>query len=79
MLKKERLILELEFYDRNNRYDVKALSHVNLICRKCGKIEDFMEALPFYSEKIEVQTRFRPIEMRFEYHGYCRTCRGKFR
>ena len=41
MLKKEGLIQELEFYDRDNRYDVNVANHINLICKKCGKIEDF--------------------------------------
>lgn len=79
MLKKERLIRELEFYDRDNRYDVNISNHINLICRNCGKIEDFTEAVLFSSETIEGQTGFRPMEMRFEYYGYCRTCRGKLR
>lgn len=76
MLKKEGLIQELEFYDRDNRYDVNVSSHINLVCRKCGKIEDFMKALPFSSEMIEKQTGFRPVGMRFEYYGYCKECRS---
>jgi len=78
-LKKEGLIGELEFYDRDNRYDVNVLNHINLICRRCGKIEDFTEALPFSSEKMEEQTGFRPVGMRFEYYGYCKGCGEKKR
>ena len=77
MLKKEGLIRELEFYDRDNRYDITVSDHINLICRKCGKIEDFTEEVPFTSEIIEGQTGFRPVGMRFEYYGYCRKCQGK--
>jgi Fur family transcriptional regulator, peroxide stress response regulator len=77
MLKKEGLIQELEFYDQDNRYDVNMSNHVNLICRRCGKIEDFAEAAPFSSEMIEAQTGFRPIGMRFEYYGYCKGCGEK--
>jgi Fur family peroxide stress response transcriptional regulator len=79
MLKKEGLIRELEFYDRNNRYDITVSDHINLICKRCGKIEDFTEAVPFSSEMIEAQTGFRPVGMRFEYYGYCKNCRGKLR
>jgi len=75
-LKKEGLIRELEFCDRDNRYDVNVLNHINLICKRCGKIEDFTEALPFSSEIIEEQTGFRPVGMRFEYYGICRNCAG---
>ena len=77
MLKKEGLIQELEFYDRDNRYDINLSDHINLICRKCGKIEDFTEAAHFSSETIEGKTGFRPVGMRFEYYGYCRKCQGK--
>ena len=77
MLKKEGLIRELEFYERDNRYDVNLLNHVNLICRRCGKIEDFTEVVPFSSEMIEAKTGFRPVGMRFEYYGYCKGCRDK--
>lgn len=77
ILKKEGLIQELEFYDRDNRYDVNVSNHVNLICRRCGKIEDFTEELPFSSEMIEEQTGFRPVGMRFEYYGFCKKCRRR--
>jgi len=74
MLKREGLIRELEFYDRENRYDVNVSNHINLICKKCGKIEDFTEAPPFSHEMIEERTGFQPLGMRFEYYGYCKVC-----
>ncbi len=77
MLKKEGLIQELEFYDRDNRYDVNLSDHINLICRKCGKIKDFTEAVHFSSETIEEKTGFRPLGMRFEYYGFCKKCRQR--
>jgi Fe2+ or Zn2+ uptake regulation protein len=77
MLKKEGLIRELEFYDRDNRYDVNLSNHINLVCQKCGKIEDFTDAVPISSEMIEEKTGFRPEGMRFEYYGYCKGCRDK--
>jgi Fe2+ or Zn2+ uptake regulation protein len=77
MLKREGLVKELEFYDKDNRYDVNVSDHVNLVCRTCGKIEDYMADTPFSSAMIEEQTGFRPVEMRFEYYGYCANCRGK--
>jgi len=76
MLKKEGLIRELEFYEKDNRYDVNVEDHINLICRRCGKIKDFTEALPFSFKMIEEQTGFRPEGTRFEYYGICRNCAG---
>ena len=74
MLKKEGLIRELEFYEKDNRYDITVSDHINLICKKCGKIEDFTEAPPFSHEMIEERTGFQPLGMRFEYYGYCKVC-----
>jgi len=77
ILKKEGLIQELEFYDRDNRYDINVSNHINLICKKCGKIEDFPGELPFSAEAVEIRTGFRPVAMRYEYYGYCKKCHRK--
>jgi Fur family transcriptional regulator, peroxide stress response regulator len=77
MLKKEGLIQELEFYDRDNRYDVNVANHVNLICKKCGKIEDLPGELPYSYTQVQQKTDFQPVAMRYEYYGYCKYCRRK--
>jgi Fe2+ or Zn2+ uptake regulation protein len=77
ILKKEGLIRELEFYDKDNRYDINISNHLNLICTKCWKIEDFMEELPVSPQALEKKTGFQPFQMRFEYYGYCKECRRK--
>jgi len=77
MLKKEGLIQELEFYDRDNRYDVNVANHINLICKKCGKIEDFPGKLPYSYTQVQQKTAFQPLAMRYEYYGYCENCRRK--
>ena len=77
MLKKEGLLRELEFYDRDNRYDVTVADHINLICKKCGKISDLPGELPFTAEAVLKKTGFQPVGMRFEYYGYCKGCRRK--
>jgi len=53
ILKKERLLQELEFYDRDNRYDINVMNHINLICKKCGKIEDFPGEMPFTYNQVQ--------------------------
>jgi len=74
MLKKHRLVKELDFYDMENRYEANTAEHLNLICIACGKIQDFTEGMPVPSRKIEQQTGFRTQEMRLEYYGYCKEC-----
>jgi len=77
LLKREGLIKEIDFYDRPNRYDSDTSEHLNLVCLKCGKIEDFNDDLPVSFKKIEEETGFMPLNLRFEYHGYCKECRQK--
>ncbi|HXX53625.1 MAG TPA: Fur family transcriptional regulator [Thermodesulfovibrionales bacterium] len=75
MMKKEGLLREIDFYDRDNRYDTNILDHINLVCTKCGRITDFMGDMPSFSKAVEKETGFKPASMRFEYYGYCKECR----
>ena len=79
LLKREGLIKELEFYDRENRYEGDITDHLNLICTRCGKIQDFHGEIPFRAKHVESKTGFRIQQMRFEYYGLCRECRSKRR
>jgi Fur family transcriptional regulator, peroxide stress response regulator len=74
---KEGLIQELEFYDRDNRYDINVSNHINLICKKCGRIEDFPGELPYSYTQVQQKADFQPVAMRYEYYGYCKECRRK--
>jgi len=77
ILKKEGLIQELEFYDRDNRYDINVSNHINLICKKCGRIEDLSGVISLSYMQIQQKTDFQPVAMRYEYYGYCKECRRK--
>jgi Fur family transcriptional regulator, peroxide stress response regulator len=77
ILKKEGLIQELEFYDQENRYDINILNHINLICKKCGRIEDLSGGISLSYMQIQQKTDFQPVAMRYEYYGYCKECRRK--
>jgi Fur family transcriptional regulator, peroxide stress response regulator len=77
MLKKEGLLRELEFYDRDNRYDVTVTDHINLICRKCGRIEDLPGGITLSYAQVQQKTDFQAVAMRYEYYGYCKDCRRK--
>jgi Fe2+ or Zn2+ uptake regulation protein len=75
LLKTQKLVKKLEFYDMDNRYEANTANHLNLICVKCGKIQDFKERLPV-SPQIEEQTGFLVLDMRLEYYGYCSEDKG---
>jgi Fur family peroxide stress response transcriptional regulator len=77
ILKKEGLIQELEFYDQDNRYDINISNHINLICKKCGRIEDLPGGITLSYAQVQQKTDFQPVAMRYEYYGYCKDCRRK--
>ncbi len=79
LFKKERVIKELDFYNMENRYEGNISDHLDLICIKCGKIENFVEKLPIPLTKIEAETGFSVDKIRFEYYGYCKECQKKRR
>ncbi len=74
MLNKEGLIRELEYYDKDNRYEINISDHINLVCTGCGKITDFTGNVLSFSNAVEKETGFKPVSMRFEYYGLCRNC-----
>lgn len=76
IMKREGLLGELEFYDKDNRYDVNISDHINLVCSVCGKITDFTGDVPAFSKAVVRETGFRPTRMRFEYYGVCEDCAG---
>ena len=75
-LKRAGLIRELEFTDLDNRYEGDVSDHLNLVCRGCGKIEDFPAASPVPPPDVEKKAGFKVEGVRLEYYGYCRKCRG---
>jgi len=80
VLKRAGLIKELEFADRDSRYEGDISHHLNLVCNGCGRIEDFKApSPPVPAENVEKSTGFRVDGIRLEYYGYCRACRMKMR
>ncbi|HEY3277074.1 MAG TPA: Fur family transcriptional regulator [Syntrophorhabdaceae bacterium] len=75
MLKKEGLIKELEFDNMDSRYEARMEDHIDLICEKCGAIENFDRDVADVPALIEAATGFRSRKMRYEYYGFCRKCR----
>ncbi|OGP81645.1 MAG: hypothetical protein A2Z08_00235 [Deltaproteobacteria bacterium RBG_16_54_11] len=77
LLKKEGLIRELEFYNMDNRYESRMTDHIDLICEKCGAIENYERDLSGIPAKIEGETGFKAYKLRYEYYGICGKCRQK--
>jgi Fur family transcriptional regulator, peroxide stress response regulator len=74
VLKRAGLIKELEFADRDSRFEGDVADHLNLVCKECGRIDDFPAASPVPADRVEKATGFKVREVRLEYYGYCRHC-----
>jgi Fur family transcriptional regulator, peroxide stress response regulator len=70
-------ILELEFREGANRYDVNIpVSHPHLVCTSCGRLEDFDVAeLDRLAERAAAATGFRVLRHRLDFYGLCPACR----
>jgi Fur family peroxide stress response transcriptional regulator len=77
LFKGEGAIKELEFYDRENRYESDVTDHLDLVCLGCGRIVNYNEPIPMLKERVEKKTGFFMDRMRYEYYGYCKNCRRK--
>ncbi|MCF2135669.1 MAG: transcriptional repressor [Candidatus Thorarchaeota archaeon] len=73
----EEIGLASEFVDGDGttHYDPETRPHINLICERCGKIEDF-EAPPLstLASDIESKTGFKITSQTFEIRGICPDC-----
>jgi len=57
-----------------NRYDGKLSDHINLICKRCGKILDCDIPTPFEPKDITRKSGFIITDTRIECHRYCHDC-----
>lgn len=77
LLKKKGMVRELDF-PTGARYDSNLEEHVNLVCVKCGRIDDMDEdSLGELQSKVAKKARYNILGGRFELYGYCSQCQGK--
>jgi Fur family transcriptional regulator, peroxide stress response regulator len=76
-LSKHGIIKMLEFDKMENRYEGNIAEHINLICKRCKKIIDYRPPFIIDTSEIAKRTRFRVIDSRLEYYGYCQECGKK--
>jgi Fur family ferric uptake transcriptional regulator len=77
LFKKDGSIKELDFYCMENRYESNVSHHLDLVCLGCGKIVDYVEQIPIPIGRVEKKTGFAVNRIRYEYYGYCKSCRKK--
>jgi Fur family peroxide stress response transcriptional regulator len=70
------LVREMGFRDGSSHYDPKTDFHINLVCDKCGKIEDFdCVSIEDIVPNLDEKAGFEAQSFNFEVRGLCSSCR----
>jgi Fur family transcriptional regulator, peroxide stress response regulator len=77
-LKNMGIVQELCFVEGSARYDANIDKHINIVCMRCGRIEDINEqSLSILESKVTERSRYQVFGRRFELYGYCNNCKNK--
>jgi Fur family peroxide stress response transcriptional regulator len=69
------MLQELGFSDRISRYEPNTSPHINIICKKCGKIQDYeADSVRKLWTQVVRELGFKPIAQRLDIYRYCKQC-----
>jgi Fur family peroxide stress response transcriptional regulator len=72
------LVQELDLPGSQARFDSYVEPHINLVCMRCGKIQDFKDnAAREMVDRAAAKAEFTRTGQRLDIYGLCKTCRGK--
>jgi len=75
ILKESELVQELNFPQGQTRYDSYLEPHINLVCVRCGKIQDLDDpSVKELVKKASVEANFAPATQRTDVYGVCGQC-----
>jgi Fur family peroxide stress response transcriptional regulator len=78
ILAQHNLIQELDLPESQARFDSYVEPHVNLVCVRCGNIQDFDDdAAQELVERVAAKAEFTRTGQRLDVYGMCKTCRNK--
>lgn len=74
-------IVEMSFGDGQTHYETDPSPHINLVCLRCHKIEDYPGPLPLgdIERAVREEFGFQPVTAKAEIFGFCRQCRERKR
>jgi Fur family peroxide stress response transcriptional regulator len=78
ILKESGLVQELDFPQNQTRFDAYLKPHINLVCLRCGDIQDLDN--PVAQElvkRVTAVTKFIPASQRIDVYGICEKCSEK--
>jgi Fur family transcriptional regulator, peroxide stress response regulator len=78
ILKESGSIQELDFPYDQTRYDPYLAPHINLVCSRCGKIQDLDDSIAQeLIKRVVTVTKFIPTSQRLDVYGVCEKCSSK--
>lgn len=79
LLKEKKLVNEIDV-EGEARFDAHTEEHVNLVCMRCGRIDDLDEgSLKDIQLKAAKKSKYLILKSNFELHGYCSDCKLKIK
>ena len=77
LLREKKMVNEIEV-DGESRFDAHTDEHINLVCLRCGKIEDVDEdTLKEIQSRAAKKSKYVILKSSFELIGYCSNCKSK--
>jgi len=78
ILAQHSLIQELDLPESQARFDSYVEPHVNLVCVRCGNIQDFDDhAARDLVERVAAKAEFTRTGQRLDIYGICKTCHDR--
>jgi Fur family peroxide stress response transcriptional regulator len=72
------LIQELDLPEGQARFDSYVEPHINLVCMRCGNIQDFDDnTAQEMVERVASKAEFIRTGQRLDIYGICQTCRNR--
>jgi Fur family peroxide stress response transcriptional regulator len=78
ILKEHGLVQELDLPESQARFDSYVEPHINLVCIRCGNIQDFDDnTAREMVERVAAKAEFTRMGQRLDIYGVCKTCRSR--
>ena len=76
LMKEKKLIGQIDV-GGETRFDAHTNPHINLVCMKCGKIDDLDEnLLSEIQDRATKKSKYLILKGNFEFMGYCNNCKS---
>ena len=70
----QEIVSEVKFVNKKDYFEIKKEKHVHLVCKECGKIEDFEIKTDDLSKKIEELTGDKVLDDTITFDVICKDC-----